>query len=120
VSYQAGDRPIVALRSSGRHLQVALDSVLPGPGGGNRWFVRFFVPAGATGAAEVPLRASVTGPSGPLEIGPYEYGPPNAGTIPTTEAVVIQPCQVSAAPGLQRGVVLVGVQSAPVRSGTTR
>jgi hypothetical protein len=117
-SYQAGDVPIVPPRLSGQHLQVALDAVRPGPDGGNRWFVRFFVPGGAPGPAVVGTRATVTGPAGPLQTGSYEYGPPNAGTAPVTQPLVIQPCQESAPPGVQRGVVVVGVQTSAVRSGT--
>jgi hypothetical protein len=118
MTFQAGDVPIVAPRLSGQHLQVSLDAVRPGPDGGNRWFVRFFVPAGAPGSAAVGTRASVTGPDGPLQMGPYEYGPPNAGTAPVTQPLVIRPCQESAPPGLLRGTVVVGVQTTAVRSGT--
>lgn len=118
MSFQAGDTPIVPPRRLGQHLQVALDAVRPGPNGGNRWLARFFVPAGAPGSAAVGTRASVIGPDGPLQTGAYEYGPPNAGTAPVTQPLVIQPCQESAPPGLLRGTVVVGVQTTAVRSGT--
>lgn len=118
--FHAGDVPIVAPRRSGQHLQVALDAVRPGQNGGNRWLVRFFVPEGAPGAAEIPLRATVTGPAGPLQTGTYEAGPPNSETATVTQPVTLQPCAQGAppVPGPFRGTVLVGVQTAPVRSGT--
>lgn len=114
--FQAGDLPIVPPRRSGQHLQVALDAVRPGPDGGNRWFVRFFVPEGAPGPAEIPLRASVTGPSGPLQMGAYVAGPANAGFGPLTQPVTLYPC--ASAPQGTASLVVVGAESGPVRSGT--
>lgn len=119
MTFQAGDTPIVAPRRAGQHLEVALDAVRPGPDNGNRWFVRFFVPAGAPGPAEIPLRATVTGPAGPLQTVAYEAGPPNAGSAPVTQPVTLQACAQSSALATPfRGTVLLGVQTAPVRSGT--
>lgn len=115
-TYQTGDTPIVAPRKSGQHLEVALDSVRPAPNGGNRWFVRFFVPTGAPGTAEIPLRASVTGPAGPLQMGAYVAGPANAGFGPLTQPVTLYPC--ASAPQGTSSLVVVGAESGPVRSGT--
>lgn len=117
-SYQAGDPPPIAVtRLSGQYLQIALDYVRPGRDGNNRWGVRFFVPEAAPGPAVVPLSASITGPSGPLAIGRYQAGPPNAGSLDVTQPVTVQPCSTSAAPG-STGTVVITVESGPVRSGT--
>lgn len=117
-AYVTGDGPIVAPRASGQHLRVALDDVFGGAANTSRWAVRFFVPQGAPGNATVPLSASVVGPSGPLTIGRYEYGPPSAGTVPTTEPVTVQPCDQGAPPGLGRGAVVVVFETSRVNSGT--
>jgi hypothetical protein len=117
VRYQAGDVPIVAPRLSGQYLQVALDFVRPGRDGNNRWGVRFFVPEGAPGDVVIPLSASVSGPSGPLDMGRYEAAPPNAGAVEVTQPVTLQACSTTAPPGT-RGTVLVVAESGPVRSGT--
>lgn len=115
-TYQTGDTPIVAPRKAGQQLEVALDAVRPGVNGGNRWFVRFYVPAGAPSTAEIPLRATVTGPSGPLQMGAYVAGPANAGFGPLTQPVTLYPC--ASAPQGTSSLVVVGAESGPVRSGT--
>lgn len=117
MSFQAGDQPITPSRRLGQHVQVALQAVRPGSGGGNRWLVRFFVPGSAPAAAVVPLSASVTGPSGPLTMGRYQAGPPNAGMSDVTEPVSVPPCSTTAPPGTT-GTVVVSVESSAVRSGT--
>lgn len=118
MSFQAGDMPIVAPRRLGQHLQVALDAVRPGTNGGNRWLVRFFVPEGAPAAVEISLRATVTGPAGPLQTGAYEAGPPNSETVPVTGPVAIQPCVPPGPARPASGAIVVGVQTTAVRSGT--
>lgn len=116
--YVTGDEAIVPPRDAGQHLDVALDDVFGSPGSTSRWAVRFFVPQGAPGNAVAPLSASVIGPSGPLTIGRYEYGPPNAGTVPTTEPVTVRPCDASAPPGIGRGAIVVVFETDRVSSGT--
>ena len=116
MSFQTGDVPIVPPLRSGQHLQLALDAVRPGPDGGNRWFVRFFVPAGAPGPAEIPLRATATGPAGPLQMGAYVAGPANAGFGPVTQPVTLHPC--GSAPQGTSSQLVIGAESGPVRSGT--
>lgn len=118
MTYQASDPQLVPERKSGQHLQIAVDSVRAGQVDNSRWAVRFFVPRGSPGNAVVPLSASVRGPSGPLAIGRYEYGPPNAGTVPTTEPVTIQPCDPAAPPGPGRGEIVMIFESSRVTSGT--
>ena len=115
--YQTGDVAIVAPRKSGQHLEVALDAVRPGQNGHNRWMVRFFVPASAPGPAFIALDAAVVGPSGPLQVFGYEAGPPNAGTIPVTQPVTMAPCD-SFSGGRSLGVVVLGVETSAVTSGT--
>mgnify|MGYP000660361678 CR=1 FL=1 len=106
MSFQAGDQPITPSRRLGQHVQVALQAVRPGSGGGNRWLVRFFVPGSAPAAAVVPLSASVTGPSGPLTMGRYQAGPPNAGMSDVTKPVSVPPCSTTAPPGTTGTVVV--------------
>lgn len=116
-AYQVGDRPIVAPRTSGSHLRVALDAVLPGQTGRNRWIVRFFVPSSAPGNAEVPLRASVSGPSGPLQVFGYDGGPPNAGTTRVTTPLVLIPCRVGAVAWAGH-IAILSVETSAVASGS--
>jgi len=115
--YQQGDVPIVAPRKSGQHLEVALDAVRPGQSGHNRWQIRLFVPASAPANAVVALEASVTGPSGALQVFGYEVGPPNAETIPAREPATVTPCG-SFAGSRSLGVVIVGVETSSVASGS--
>lgn len=118
MSFQAGDAPIVPPRRLGQHLQVAPDAVRPGPNGGNRWLVRFFLPESAPSAAEIPLHATVTGPGGPLQTGAYEAGPPNSETTTITQPVTLQPCVLPGPARPASGTIVVGVQTTAVRSGT--
>jgi hypothetical protein len=121
--YLAGETPIVPPRKSGTFAEVALDAVVVGPGPFGttaRWRVRAFNPIGSPGTFELPLRATVRSSAGAdLPILGYEYGPPNAEAIPTTEPVAIDPCAPGATPGTrQRGKAVLVVHSAPITSGT--
>jgi hypothetical protein len=121
--YLAGETPIVQPRKSGAFAEVALDAVGVGPGPFGttaRWRIRAFNPTGSPGTFELPLRASVRTAAGvELPILGYEYGPPNAEAITTTETVAIDPCAASATPGTrQRGKAVLIVHSAPITSGT--
>jgi hypothetical protein len=121
--YLAGETPIVPPRKSGTFAEVALDAVKVGPGPFGttaRWLVRAFNPTGSPGTFELPLRASVRSSAGAeLPILGYEYGPPNAEAIQTTEPVAIDPCAASATPGTrQRGKAVLVVHSAPITSGS--
>lgn len=120
--YLAGEAPVVPPRKSGTFAE-ALDAVGVGPGPFGvtaRWRVRAFNPTGSPGPFELPLRASVRdGTGAELATLGYEYGPPNAEAIPTTEPVAIDPCAPGAVPGTrQRGNTVLVVHSAPITSGT--
>jgi hypothetical protein len=121
--YLAGETPIVPPRKTGTFAEVALDAVGVGAGPFGttaRWRVRAFNPTGSAGTFEMPLRASVRSSAGAeLPILGYEYGPPNAEPIPTTEPVAIDPCAPGATPGTrQRGKAVLVVHSAPITSGS--
>lgn len=117
--YQAGDRPIVPPRTSGQHLRVALDAVRPGESGHNRWMVRFYVPSSAPGNAEVPLRASASGPSGALQVFGYDVGPPNAESARITNPLVLTPCRAgTVAPGTEGWIAILGVETSAVATGS--
>jgi hypothetical protein len=124
MTFQAGDVPIVAPRRSGQYLQIALDAVRPAADGGNRWFVRFFLPRSAPTNAIVALDATVAGPQGPLLVRDYEAGPPNSETVPVTQPITVQPCAFGASPGPggagvpARSYILIGAHTGPVSSGT--
>ncbi|HEV8469598.1 MAG TPA: hypothetical protein VGR46_08320 [Candidatus Limnocylindria bacterium] len=114
-TYQAGDIPIVPLRASGQWLKVAFDAVRPGQSGHNRWMVRFTLAETAPAAATIGLNAAASGPSGPLQVFGYEAGPPNSESVRVTAPITLQPC---GAPGLFSGVVVLGVETAGVRTGS--
>lgn len=124
MTFQAGDVPIVPPRRSGQYLQLALDAVRPAADGGNRWFVKFFLPRSAPTNAVIPLDATLTGPQGPLAVRDYEAGPSSSESMPVTQPITLQPCELGASPGPggagvpARGYILIGAHTGPVTSGT--